>query len=286
MDMFISYRKRVDDLQTNLDELNEDNDDNDEDSKEQEAVQYFVKKGKGKKCKKPGRKPQWCSKALEDFIDIVVTNDTYKMKLIFTNTKNQRNGPIYEKILDQLKTRASARGDDCTLTVTQLRSKFKKCVGHCKQAALTLKTATGIKRFQEDRGFGKWFSMLFEVVKTRDSCQPDQALELSSSGSNLDKSIDGADDSPEHGELFLPKKNVKKRQSGKEKLDSATCEVMEMVKEAVSTDPTKDLIAFMREEMEKSRQHEMKLFQLMFSHRANTGYDHSLQGMASSHNLA
>ena len=38
--------------------------------------------------------------------------------------------------------------------------------------------------------------------------------------------------------------------------------------------------------MEKSRQHEMKLFKLMFSHRANTGYDHSLQGMASSHNLA
>ena len=34
---------------------------------------------------------------------------------------------------------------------------------------------------------------------------------------------------------------------------------MEMVKEAVSTDPTKDLIAFMREEMEKSRQHEMTL---------------------------
>ena len=151
MDMFISYRKRVDDLQTNLDELNEDDDDNDEDSEEQEAVQYFVKKGKGKKCKKPGRKPQWCSKALEDFIDIVVTNDTYKMKLIFTNTKNQRNGPIYEKILDQLKTRASARGDDCTLTVTQLRSKFKKCVGHCKQAALR----------KEDRGFGRWFSMFW-----------------------------------------------------------------------------------------------------------------------------
>ena len=153
-------------------------------------------------------------------------------------------------------TRASARSGDCTQTVTQLQSKFKKRVGHCKQATLTHKTATGIKRFQEDRGFGKWFSTLFEVVKTRDSCQPDQALGPSSSYSNLDKSMDGADDCPEHGELFVPKKNVRKRQSGKEKLDSATFEVMEMVKEAVSTDPTKDLIAFMREE--KSRQHETK----------------------------
>ena len=169
MDMFISCRKRVDDLQDNLDELDEDDE---LDSEVQEALQYFVKKGKGKKCKKPGRKPRWCSKALDDLIDIVVTNDTYKIKLIFTNTKNQRNGPIYEKILDELKTRASARGDDCTMTVTQLRSKFKKCVGHCKQAALTQKTATGIKRFQEDRGFGKWFSTLFEVVKTRDSHLP------------------------------------------------------------------------------------------------------------------
>ena len=59
-----------------------------------------------------------------------------------------------------------------------------------------------------------------------------------------------------------------------------------MVKEAVRNDPTKDLIAFMREEMEKFREHEMKLFHLMFSNRANTGYGHSLQGMASSHNMA
>ena len=46
MDMFISYRKRVDDLQDNLDELDEDDEDNDEDSEVQEALQYFVKKGK------------------------------------------------------------------------------------------------------------------------------------------------------------------------------------------------------------------------------------------------
>ena len=48
MDMFISYRKRVDDLQDNLDELDEDDEDNDQDSEVQEALQYFVKKGKGK----------------------------------------------------------------------------------------------------------------------------------------------------------------------------------------------------------------------------------------------
>ena len=70
------------------------------------------------------------------------------------------------------------------MTVTKVRTKFKKCVTQCTQAALPQKTATGIKRYQEDRGFGKWFDALFDVVKTRDSCQPEQALEPSISSSS------------------------------------------------------------------------------------------------------
>ena len=62
-------------------------------------------------------------------------------------------------------------------TVDQLRSKFKKCVSECKRAALTVRTGTGIKRFQEDKSYASWFQKLCEVVKTRDSCQPDQAVE-------------------------------------------------------------------------------------------------------------
>lgn len=103
-----------------------------------------------------------------------------------------------------------------------LLNKFKKCISCCKQAALTVKTATGITRFQEDRGYGKWFNALFEVVKTRDSCQPELALEPSSSGSS-NKSFDDTDNSREDGSdggLFVPKSNVMKVQSSKHKLDS------------------------------------------------------------------
>jgi len=64
--------------------------------------------------------------------------------------------------------------------VKQLRTKFKKCVSDSKKAALTIQTATGIKRFQENRGLGNWFKSLFAVVQTRDSLQPDQAMEPSS----------------------------------------------------------------------------------------------------------
>ena len=95
--------------------------------------------------KKAGHKPRWCPKSLDDLIDIVVNSTEYKTKLIFTNTKNHKSGPSYAKILE-LKARASARGDELAFTVKHLRTKFTKCVSCCKQAALTVKTATGINR--------------------------------------------------------------------------------------------------------------------------------------------
>ena len=56
---------------------------------------------------------------------------------------------------------------------------------------------------------------------------------------------------------------------------------MNLVKASIENDPTKELIAFMMEEMEKSREHELKLFQLMLSQRPNGSYD-SYQTMPSS----
>ena len=64
--------------------------------------------------------------------------------------------------------------------VGQLRNKFKKCVKDCKHASMTIKTSSGIKRFQESKGYGTWFSNLLPLVKSRDSCRPDMAVEPSS----------------------------------------------------------------------------------------------------------
>ena len=143
-----------------------------------------------------------------------------------------------------------------------------------------MKTATGIERFQEERGFGKWFNMLFAVVKTRDSCQPEQALGPSS----LQKTnIDDIDKS-EKGELFIP---VKKRQKvrANEKLDAAAIEVMDVVKESLKNDHTKDLIAFMKEEMDKSCEHELNLAQLMCSSRQNYVPNYQIQQQQPSHQV-
>ena len=42
---------------------------------------------------------------------------------------------------------------------------------------LIKKTGTGIKIFQDDKSYGSWFQKLYEVVKTRNSSQPDEAIE-------------------------------------------------------------------------------------------------------------
>lgn len=116
---------------------------------------------------------------LNDFIDIIVSSDHYKSKLIFRNTKFQQNGKIYGKIREELKQRCVARDESFCFTIDQLRSKFNKCVSECKRAALPIKTGTSIKRFQEDKNLGAWFQKLYDIVKTRDSCQPEQAREPS-----------------------------------------------------------------------------------------------------------
>ena len=54
----------------------------------------------------------------------------------------------------ELQERLASRGEHFSLSVSQIRNKFKKCVAECKKAALTIKTATGIKRFQEEKKFG------------------------------------------------------------------------------------------------------------------------------------
>ena len=74
------------------------------------------------KAKKAGRKSRWSQELLSDFIDIIVSSDHYKTKLIFRNTKFQQNGEIYGKIREELKQRCVARGESFSFTVEQLRS--------------------------------------------------------------------------------------------------------------------------------------------------------------------
>ena len=101
-----------------------------------------------KKRVKHGPRGLWKQDLVYDLVDIIITNYYNQRKLIFVNTKNQQNGKVYEKVLKELKSRAGGKGNSVPFTVAQVCTKFKKCISECKKkAALTIKTATGVKRF-------------------------------------------------------------------------------------------------------------------------------------------
>ena len=134
--------------------------------------------------KKAGRRPTWREDDVTDLVDIVCNSEYFKRKIIFTNSKNTKNNEIYGKLLKDLKERAFVRGDEFSFTVNQVSNKLKKLISECKKAALTIKTATGIDRIEEEKNYGPWFAVLFALLKTRDSCHPDRAIEPMASGSS------------------------------------------------------------------------------------------------------
>lgn len=90
------------------------NSDNDsEDSCEEEL--YPVPTGEKPTKQKTGRRSQWAVGQLEDFIDIIISNENFKEKLIFQNTKFQWNSSIYEQILKKLKAGCAERNEDANL---------------------------------------------------------------------------------------------------------------------------------------------------------------------------
>ena len=76
------YSKRCLDQKDDEDVEVEQDDEEERDGDVYNALAHFVKKGKGKSGKRPGRKPPWCLKRLDDFVDIVVSSNEFKTKLI------------------------------------------------------------------------------------------------------------------------------------------------------------------------------------------------------------
>jgi hypothetical protein len=210
----------------------------------------------------------WTTDVVNDLVDIITSDERYQRKLIFTNTKNQNNRFIYDEVLTKLKKRATERGETITFSVPQTRSKFKRCISDCKQAAMTIKTATGIQRFQDEKGYDKWFGLLFPLVKTHDSCQPNMAVEPSSINDPLDEEEEIA----KTFEDFVPRKKIKPTKK------NAIVEAVELFKQVVENDPAKEIISFMKDEAEKARQHELQLVELMLKHQSpsNNQFTHSL----------
>ena len=240
--------------------LHDENDDVDSSSNESD-LEFEKPKRKAAK-KRKGRKGSWKESHVDDIIDIIVNSESYKKKLIFTNVKKQKNSEVYDSILLELTQRYSEHTPPThfPFNVKQMRTKFKWCVSTCKKISMTIRTATGIKRIQDEKGFGKWFDLLYPLIKSRDSCQPEQAIEpepitLSESEAG---STSGTGES-----LFVPLKggNTKK----KDKTTELLLESVQSLKKVIETDPTKDILNLMREDMKQAREQDMQFQQMMLT---------------------
>ena len=65
-----------------------------------------------------------------------------------------------------------------------MRTKFKWCYSTCKKVSLTIKTVNDATRFIDEKGYEKWFDLLYPLIKSRDSCQPVKPSEPSAEDDN------------------------------------------------------------------------------------------------------
>ena len=167
------FRKDLSDLISDEDEEGgflRENSDSDDD------VDIVVEGKQKERKKKTGRKPQWCENVVNDMFDIILENETFTRKILVENTKKVRNAVYISNVLKELKDRHP--DEEIGYDINQTRTKIKRCLKTCRDAAMKIKTASGITRFQEERNLGTWFQKLMPVVMAAPNSQPEQAVEL------------------------------------------------------------------------------------------------------------
>ena len=141
--------------------------------------------------------------------------------------------------------------------VKQTREKFKRCTGICKDAAMKIKTASGITRFQEDKEYGTWFNKLFNVMKSTANCQPEQSIETDSQnyGSSSDSEERGTNSGKQEKTKIrelVPIHETTKKVS--KKREESLNRAMESVQESLKNDATRELLSLLKEDCERQQQ--------------------------------
>lgn len=209
---------------------------------------------------------------------------------MLTNVKNVKNSQYYTEVINEVKDRCSARDEEYTFDVAKTRQKFKRCVNVCRTAAMKVKTASGIKRFQEDKDLGSWFGKLLPVVSSMDNCQPEQAIEPGSMETHTPPSRDEEitddedynEDTPTSGQRSTAESDEAGRPSSKKrrrnsyiptpsttkvlKPETILGEIKETVsslKSLASDTSSKDILDFLKEESKRQAERDTAFLQLL-----------------------
>ena len=84
-----------------------------------------------------------------------------------------------------------------------------------------------------------------------------------------------------NAKLFVPVKQPK--QKGR---DETVCEAFKLLRTIVENDATRKLTSFMKDDLEKSREHDLKLFHMMLSHRDHPPSQGTNQLPTTQHNVS
>ena len=133
----------------------------------------------------------------------------------------------------------------------------------CREAALKVKTTSGIKRFQDEKEYGSWFQKLLPIISSTDSCQPEQAIEPGhenledddsngdeSSTSTLNQPTSSTGNQPKKRNLFVPIHETarKSKKVTSERHMSEISSSINDIKAILENDPTKELLNFLKED--------------------------------------
>ena len=162
---------------------------------------------------------------------------------------------------------------------------------------MTIKTSSGIKKFQEEKEFGPWFEKLYEVVCTMTHCQPEESIEPHVS-KQVDFEQENEDDEDEQKaeesyetsdgpKMSTPKlKTMKKRKifvpdmksnsNNKKKLSmESTLETISntlgTLSDAIKEDNlAKEFVEFLKDDAERQERRDNMLMNMMQSFMANS----------------
>ena len=125
-----------------------------------------------------------------------------------------------------------------------------------------------MKRLTDEKGYGKWFDLLYPIVKSRDSCQPEQAREPSANESSAKEiierersdcsSVEGGTKEPTEKSMFVP---VKRK--GKKDRSDQIASAVDLIRSAIENDPTKQLLEGIHEEMKLASEQEKRYLDIL-----------------------
>ena len=79
---------------------------------------------------------------------------------------------VFGKVAEEMIERAAVDSRKNAITHSQVRNEFKKLVCQFKSVSLSLRTAHKISYHHEEKGYGKWWDILFPFVGSGESAEP------------------------------------------------------------------------------------------------------------------